>query len=134
MTDAIKLTIPHAKPYHGVVRLVIGGLAARLDLSYDSLEDLQLALETLLANDAYSAGDEVTVEVIVGDESVEVLVGPLDGRRLGAELERAEELEGVALARLLKTVVERIGLEEREGAHWIRLEKPIRGAGTPATR
>ena len=41
--------IPHTKPpYHGVARLVVGGLAARLDLSYEDLEDLQLALESVL--------------------------------------------------------------------------------------
>jgi anti-sigma regulatory factor (Ser/Thr protein kinase) len=61
MTDAIKLTVPRQKSYYGVVRLVVGGLAARLDLSYEYLEDVQLALESLLANDAYAAGGELAI-------------------------------------------------------------------------
>ena len=45
MTAAdIRLKIPHEKPYHGIARLVVGGLAARLDLSYEHLDDLQLSL------------------------------------------------------------------------------------------
>jgi anti-sigma regulatory factor (Ser/Thr protein kinase) len=125
MTDAIKLTIPHQKSYHGVVRLVVGGLAARLDLSYESLEDLQLALESLLGNDAYASGDEVTIELALGPGSITMLVGPLDGSRLRPDLDAGarDGEEGVSLGRLLATVVGDVGLEERDGAQWVRLEK-----------
>ena len=51
--DAITLSIPHAKPYHGVARLVVGGLAARLELTYEHLEDLQLALATRARAEGY---------------------------------------------------------------------------------
>jgi hypothetical protein len=37
MADRVTLSIPHASPFHGVARLVVGGLAARLDLSYEHL-------------------------------------------------------------------------------------------------
>ena len=50
MTGAIKLKIPHQPSYHGVALLVVGGLAARLDVSYEQLEDVQLALESVLEN------------------------------------------------------------------------------------
>ena len=48
MTDEIRLVIPAEQDFHGVARLVLGGVAARLDLSYEQLEDLQTALEALL--------------------------------------------------------------------------------------
>ena len=124
MTDAIKLTIPHQKSYHGVVRLVVGGLAARLELSYESLEDLQLALESLLGNEAYASGDDVTIEVALNPGSITMLVGPLDGSRLRPDLDvGARDGEGVSLGRLLSTVVGDVGLEERDGGQWVRLEK-----------
>lgn len=130
MTDAIKLTVPHQKSYHGVVRLVVGGLAARLDLSYEYLDDLQIALESLLANDAYAAGEEVTIEVTVGPGSVQLLVGPLDGGRLRPDLAaETDELGGVTLRRLLSTVVGAVAVEELDGTHWVRLEKRTPGAG-----
>lgn len=123
MTDAVTLTIPRGRPYYGVVRLVVGGLALRLDLSYEHLEDLQLALESVLSNDAYAASDEVTIELEIRDSTVEVSVGPVDGSELGSDLERDEA--GIGLRRLLDAVVSNVELEEREGGEWVRLEKRL---------
>jgi hypothetical protein len=123
--DAISLSIPHAEPFHGVARLVVGGLAARLDLSYEDLEDLQLALVSVLERDGYAAGPEITVRLVVGEDTVGLAIGPLDPSELKADLER-QSGEGVPIRRLLEAVVEEISLEERDGAHWLRLEKRVR--------
>jgi anti-sigma regulatory factor (Ser/Thr protein kinase) len=129
MTDAIKLTVPRQKSYYGVVRLVVGGLAARLDLSYEYLEDVQLALESLLANDAYAASGEITIELAASPGVVQILVGPLDGGRLRPDLaDDADDAAGVSLGRLLSTVVGAVGVEERDGTQWVRLEKRMPGA------
>ncbi len=130
MTDAVRLTIPRARPYYAVARLVVGGLAARLDLSYDYLDDMQVALESL---DPYAAGRELTVELVVEPEAVDMLVGPLERARLRAELERedAREGEAVTLRRLLAAVVETVEIEERAGGGWLRLRKRAR-RGAPA--
>jgi anti-sigma regulatory factor (Ser/Thr protein kinase) len=127
MNDTITLTVPHARPYHGVVRLVVGGLAARLDLPLEALEDVQLALESLLANSAYAGGEEITVEVTVEDGALDIVVGPFDAARLGAELERdVGESDGVGLGRLLATVVGEYELDGRGGeGGWIRMRKEL---------
>lgn len=122
--DAISLSIPHAEPFHGVARLVVGGLAARLDLSYEDLEDLQLALVSVLERDGYAAGPEITVRLLVGEETVGIAIGPLDAAELSADLERQSE-EGVPMRRLLEALVEEIVVEEREGGNWLRLEKRV---------
>ena len=100
----------------------MGGLAARLELSYETLEDLQLALESVLEQDGYVRGDLVTVRLLVGDESVVLEVGPLDPAELPADLGHPVA-EGISLARLLSTLVDEVSLEERDGAHLLRLEK-----------
>ena len=41
MTDEIKLILPAQEDFHPVAHLVVGGLAARLELTYEQLEDLQ---------------------------------------------------------------------------------------------
>src|SRR5262249_56301885 len=46
--DRIVLTIPRNEGYENVAQLVIAGVAARLDFSYEFLDDLRTALETLL--------------------------------------------------------------------------------------
>ena len=128
MTEAIRLTIPHTEPYFGVARLVVGGLAARLDLSFEYLEDIQVALDSLIGNNAYAAGPEVTVELAVRPGAIEMRVGPLDGKRLRGDLERENEEGGaLGLRRLLSTVVETVELERRNGDEWLRLEKRIAG-------
>lgn len=128
MTAAdITLRIPHERPYHGIARLVVGGLAARLDLSYEHLDDLQLALATVLENDGYSVGPEVTVELHVRDEGVGIVIGPLQTPELRADL--AQDGESITLGRLLSTVVEKVEVEQRDDGGWLRLEKELRVAG-----
>ena len=122
--EAITLSIPHEKPFHGVARLVVGGLAARLELSYEHLEDLQLALASVLERDGYVAGEEVTVRLLVAPSSIGMAIGPLDANELRADLERQTE-GGVPLSRLLDTLVDEIALEEGEGGQWLRLEKQV---------
>jgi len=122
--DSITLSIPHAKPFHGVARLVVGGLAARLELSYEHLEDLQLALESVLESEGHVEGDEVTVRLVVGPDSVVMEIGPLDPAALRESLDD-DAGDSISLARLLSTLVEEVSLEEREGGHRLRLEKRV---------
>jgi anti-sigma regulatory factor (Ser/Thr protein kinase) len=120
----IKLKIPHEERYHGIARLVVGGLAARLDLSYEHLDDLQLALATVLENDGYVIGSDVTVELHVRDDGVSIVIGPLVTSELRADLAKDDEM--VSLGRLLSTVVEKVEVEERTDGGWLRLEKELR--------
>lgn len=122
--DSITLSIPHAKPFHGVARLVVGGLAARLALSYEHLEDLQLALESVLEREGCVLGEEVVVRLDVAHDAVVMEIGPLDPVKLGAELRR-EAADEISLGRVLSTLVEEISLEERDGGHRLRLEKRV---------
>ena len=132
MSDRIIFTIPQDESYYGVARLVVGGLAARLSFSFEYLEDLQLALDTLLANGAYQAGSDVTLELIVEEDGVEMCVGPVTSE-LRDDLEReVDESEGVGLGRLLGTLAESVEIESRDGNEWLRLAKrnPARGVAT----
>ncbi len=132
MSDRITLTFPQDESYHGVARLVVGGLAARLSFSFEYLEDLQLMLESLLANGAYQAGSDVTIELLVEEDGVEMCVGPVTPALRG-DLEReVDESGGVGLGRLLETLAESVEIEARDGAEWLRLAKrnPARGVAT----
>jgi hypothetical protein len=121
--DSITLTIPHAKPFHSVARLVVGGLAARLELSYEHLEDLQLALESVLASESVK-GEEVTVDLVVDESSVVMRIGPLDPSGLAGDLAPDTGTE-VSLARLLSTLVEEVSVEQGDAGERLRLEKRV---------
>lgn len=122
MSDRIVLTLPRERPFHGVAHLVLGGLAARLHLTVDDLEDLQVALDALLEHDN-GAGD-VTVELAVERGSIAAEIGPFDADGLGAAMEPGEA--SFNLQRVLSTVVDDVALT-RSG-RWVRLTKAVEPA------
>ena len=48
VVDRIQLTLPAEEDFRHVAHLVVGGLGVRLDLTFEDLDDLQVALEALL--------------------------------------------------------------------------------------
>jgi hypothetical protein len=74
VTDTISLSFPSRQSFRGIPSLVLGGVGSRIGLPYERMDDLQLAVLSML--DA-SAGDEATVEVQAEDARVAVSVGPL---------------------------------------------------------
>jgi hypothetical protein len=120
--DMITLTIPREQPFHEVAHLVLGGVAARLNLTFESIDDLETALDAVLERSPTDG--EVTVELRLEDSAIVTRVGPLGTEALRAELEREDE--GVGLRRILDTVVDRY---ELAGDGWLELTKNTDGAG-----
>jgi hypothetical protein len=126
--DEICLTLPADDAFHGVAHLVLGGLAVRLDLTFEHLEDIELALDSLLER----TGDEgeVTVRVLVTDGELRTIVGPLT--YVGGDLDESGS-DGLNLRRILSAVCDSVAVEERDGAQWVeltkRVETKIGGAG-----
>ncbi len=125
--DEISLTMPRKRPYYGVAHLVLGGVAARLDITVEHLEDLELALDGLL--ERRDGGEEVTLTLRIMDGSLAAELGPF-GAQLRADFD-TEPDEGLSIRRLLDAVVDGWALEEREGGTWIELRKET-GTSVPA--
>ena len=121
-TDEITLRLPRERPFFGVAHLVVGGLAARLALSFEQLEDLQVALGELL--EQHETEREITVSVRVESDTIHTVVGPFD-RSLEQELAR-DSGDAVGLRRVLETVVDGVEVTEREGQPWVELTKAMR--------
>ncbi len=85
MTERIDLEAPLAGDFHGVVRLIVGGIAERVDFAFEEIDDLQLAVERLLAE----AGTVGTVRLSfeVGEGSIRTRVGPLSERKVAEALQ-----------------------------------------------
>jgi hypothetical protein len=116
--DEISLTLPADNAFHGVAHLVLGGLAVRLDLTFEHLEDLELALDALLERTAPE--ENVTVRVRVLDGELKTAVGPFTSVR--KELESNDQLN---LARILATVCDKVEVSDRDGSEWVELTKRI---------
>ena len=125
--ETIELTLPAGREWHAVARLVLGGVADRLNLSFEDLDDLQLAVERLLVEAA--SQDTVQLRIEVVDHGVRVGVGPLVERTVADALQGPDAEPGeLTLRRILQTVVDSFGVEEAaEGGIVVRLQKAVRG-------
>jgi hypothetical protein len=125
MTDQITLTMPRERPFFGVARLVLAGLATRLDITFESLEELELALDGLL--ERRDGAEEITVSLDIADSELHATVGPFRGSDLRAELE-SELGESLSLRRLLDAVVDGYEVADRDDGAWVELRKRVERA------
>jgi hypothetical protein len=121
--DEIALTFPADEAFSGVAHLVLGGLAVRLDLTVETLEDLELALDALLDRTEDAFEEELTIQLRVGEAEVQTVVGPYHDD-IRTELERNGG-DALDLRRILGTVCERVEVTERSGGQWVELTKRV---------
>jgi len=118
LSDEIRLVLPAQEDFRPIAHLVVGGLAARLELTYEQLEDLQVAVEAVLG----CRDDDFDVSVVVAVESdaIRATVGPFTREAL-AELD--QDGSELGLKRVLETVTDGVEVEERDGGAWVALTK-----------
>ena len=125
MSDEITLTIPRERDFLSVAHLVLGGVGVRLNLTYEVLEDLQLAGRDSRARPGARRRDD---RVACRHEHDRGRSRPLrDGVR--AELAR-EGGEEVGLRRILDTLVDSVAVETRDGASWGKAAQGGRGGSS----
>ncbi|HET8752162.1 MAG TPA: hypothetical protein VFM43_06505 [Gaiellaceae bacterium] len=124
--DEIRLVIPAEEDFRPIAHLVTGGLAMRLDVTYDDLDDLQVGIEALLAlrNDA----GELVLSLSADDGLLHAALGPFAPEKLHA----GESDGGLDLRRVLETVCDTHEVEERDGGAWVELSKRIASPGAGA--
>jgi hypothetical protein len=120
--ETISLTLPADPRYATVARIVVGGLAARLNFSYESLDDLQLAVETVLAEERLLADDSVTLELDVGEGSLGVAIGPVDPAAARSTLDGSGDL---SLRVVLDAVVDETAVDDASATVRLRKNAPM---------
>ncbi len=121
-TERIDLEAPVSEDFQPVVRLIVGGVAERIDLGFADVDDLQLAVERLLA--ATSADPSVRVSFEIDDQHIRTRVGPLREAAIAEALQRESPPGELTLRRILQTVVDSFGVETAaDGRIVVRLEK-----------
>ena len=106
--DRIRLSVPTGREFHGTLRLVVGGIGARSPLTYEQVNELQLAVESLVAH-RHASGDAVVVQAGVDDRGVYLLVGPFEPEDDAGGLRVAERLVGS------------VGVVTLEDGQWLEL-------------
>jgi len=117
--DEIRLVIPAEEDFRPIAHLVTGGLALRLDVTYDDLDDLQVGIEALLAlrDDA----DELVVSLCADEGVLHATIGPFSPEAVHG----TDSDGGLDLHRVLETVCDTHEVEERDGGAWVELSKRI---------
>jgi anti-sigma regulatory factor (Ser/Thr protein kinase) len=123
MRERIDLVAPLSGDFQAVVRLIIGGIAERVDFAFEEIDDLQLAVERLLA-EAGTIGS-VRLSFAVGVDGIRTRVGPLSEHKVAEALRDGDAMPGeLTLRRILQTVVDSFGVDESDdGRIVVRLEK-----------
>jgi hypothetical protein len=122
MTDEITLTFPPRQDFHRVAHLVLGGLAVRLELTVENLEDLQIAVDSIL-DGTDADGQAVTVRMAIRDGALETTIGPLPAHLL-EEVEREHNGE-LGLRRVLDSTVDDVLVDGDS----VRLTKRVASVG-----
>jgi anti-sigma regulatory factor (Ser/Thr protein kinase) len=136
-TDTVVLSFPRATKYYGVARLVVGGMAAPLQMSYDALDDLQLAISSLLDRaDLALQGDdtEVQLHLEVSEARLVAKIGGFADGDAGRALDTdasadASGTNGLGLRRLLDTIVDDVSVDgHAAGGEWVTLVKNVKAS------
>jgi anti-sigma regulatory factor (Ser/Thr protein kinase) len=130
MSDSVLLSFPRDSRYYAVARLVVGGMAAPLQMSYDALDDLQLAISSLLDHEDLALGapdEEVQLRLTVDERQLTAALGSFATGSLDRAFDRATDQGGeVGLRRLLDTIIDEVSVESAGDGEWVSLTKHVK--------
>ncbi len=123
MAETISLEVPPTLSALSTVRMVLGGLGARLDFSLEDLDDLYLATDRLLqaALEAEEL-DSLRVQAIVDGASLRVSAGTFRSTRLREQVALTPG-DCIDLCTLLQRLVDDVAVEEADGSFSVVLIK-----------
>ena len=124
MAERIDLEMPATLNALSTVRMVLGGLGARLDFSLDDLDDLYLATDGLLRS-ALDADplDRLSVEILIDNGVLRFAAGTFKSAKLRADVTLHAEDCIVDLCILLRRTVDEVLFEDADGAYRVVLIK-----------
>jgi hypothetical protein len=109
VADEVTLTLPREPEFQRVAHLVLGGLAVRLNLTIENLEDMQIALDALLDREDGNGTHAITVRMSPTDSSLVTVVGPFSGELLD-EVDR-DAGDELGLRRVLESTVDEVEVD-----------------------
>jgi hypothetical protein len=130
MTERISLEVPATLSALSTVRMVLGGLGARLDFSLDDLDDLFLATDRLLeaALDTEDL-DSLRVMVVVDGATLRIASGDFRSDELREQV--AITPGGcIDLCTVLQRLVDDVVVQEQDGCFNVVIVKHRSGSST----
>ena len=120
-TDAVDLRVPADPAYLSVVRTATAGLATRLKLTLDEIEDLRIAVDeacSLLLGGRAHPGRTLNASFSVGNSTISVIIaGPVEELPAGASFSWT----------VLRALVGEVIIGVNDSGSWIKLTHVGRG-------
>jgi hypothetical protein len=112
--------------------MVLGGIGLRKNLSFDTLDDLQLAVDSVLGGDGDAAEGPLTMTVSVRDDSLTLFLEALRDETLKATLSEGQVPAGsedkcLDVCVLLRSLVDSYSVKELAGGEFgVEMYKLVR--------
>jgi anti-sigma regulatory factor (Ser/Thr protein kinase) len=128
MAERISLEVPATLTALSTVRMVVGGLGARLDFSLEDLDDLYLALDRLLeaALDAEEL-PSIRVLVLLDGDTLQVSAGDFTSHQLRDQISVTPG-DCIDLCIMLRRLVDDVALQDDDDCFCVVLTKHRAGA------
>jgi serine/threonine-protein kinase RsbW len=114
LSDTVVVGVANEPRSLPVIRLLVAAVAARIDLSLEQIDELQLAIEMVLAS-RVAPGATATLEIESHESALEVRLR-LFGRG-------SPKSAGLPVGWILSTLVDTAEQITVEGKQWLRIEK-----------
>lgn len=124
--DHIALTVPAMGEYAKTVRMTAAGLASKLGMTYDEVDDVRMAAEEafVFACDCQDESSTITFAFALTDDSLAIEVGPLPG--CDGDHQTLAASEGYAEF-ILKSVCDEFSIDHTAEGGVIRLVHYVAG-------
>ena len=130
MTDTVTLGFPRDARFYPVARLVVGGLAAPMEMGYDALDDLQLAISSLLDNTSLAVEGDVELRLAVDGDQLHASIGPFGGGSASRALDAGsgDDESPLGLRGVLDRIVDAVEVRSEGDAEYVALSKRAQAA------
>ncbi|HYU57260.1 MAG TPA: hypothetical protein VEO00_04330 [Actinomycetota bacterium] len=118
MSGRLVIRIPPATAYAGLVRAAASALAARLDFTYDQIMDLHIAVDEICSRLLATTAAPTALEVVLEARDGALVV---HARAEGSARPDRPFLNEWS-ERILRSVVDRFTVEQRDGSTTVRLD------------
>jgi len=130
MADTVCLEVPRDAGFLPLLHLVLGGIASRRSFSFDDLDDIQLAVDSVLAEDVPPRGT-LSMAVTVSDDAIKVRLEPLRNSDLRVTLAQGQVPAGaegrcIEICIMLRSLVDEYLLADLgDGTYAVELRKLV---------
>lgn len=130
--DKVTLSIPREDAFVPILHMLLGGIGLRRNLSFDSLDDLQLAVDSILSSDQDGSGKQLLMTVLLEPEEVAIVLEGLEDADLKNTLVTGHvppeaEARCIDVCFLLRSLIDSYEVAESgDGSFSIIMRKSVR--------